>query len=154
MGGPRRSSASNAPWRSDRQSLAGPWLRLPAMRGFFADMNPTLRGFLLIGLACVVIVVLQLYQTLVALSILAQIAFLLAIAFFVYLVWRERRSEIEEWPARARAGFYGAALLIVVDVGAWWFARPAGLDALAFFFVLGLAGFAMVRIWRDQHTYS
>jgi hypothetical protein len=124
------------------------------MRRFVSGMNPTLRGFILIALIAAVIVVLQLESTLVALSLLAQIAFLLAIAFFIYLVWRERRSEIETWPGRAKATFYGAAVLIVVDIGAFWFERPAGIDAVAFFLVLGLAGFAMFRVWRDQHTYS
>jgi hypothetical protein len=117
-------------------------------------MNPTLRGFILIAAVAGVIVVLQLQATLVALSLLVQIAFLLAVAFFVYLVWRERRSEIAEWPTRARTVFYGAAVLIVVDVGAYWFDRPSGLDAVAFFLVLGLCGFAMFRVWRDQHTYA
>jgi small-conductance mechanosensitive channel len=124
------------------------------MRRFIADMNPTLRGFILIALVAALIVVLQLQSTLVALSLLAQIAFLLAIAFFVYLVWRERRGEIEEWPTRARVVFYGAAVLIVADIGLFWFDRPSGLSALAFFLVLGLCGFAMWRVWRDQHTYS
>src|SRR5256886_17260471 len=116
-------------------------------------MNPTLRGFLLIGLVALIIVVLQLYQTLVALSILLQIAFLVAIAFFVYLVWRERRGEIGDWPTRPRTVFYGAALLIVADIGAYWYDRPGGPDALAFLLVLGFCAFAMWRIWRDQHTY-
>ena len=119
----------------------------------FRDMNPTLRGFLLIGLVALIIVVLQLEQTLTALSILLQIAFLLAIAFFVYLVWRERRSEIGEWPKRPRAVFYGAALLIVADIGAYWYDRPGGVDALAFLLVLGFSAFAMWRVWRDQRTY-
>ena len=117
-------------------------------------MNPTLRGFLLIGLVALIIVVLQLEQTLVALSILLQIAFLLAIAFFVYLVWRERRAEIGEWPARARTVFYGAALLIVADIGAAWCGGARGLNLLAFLGVLVLCGFSMFRVWRDQHTYS
>src|SRR2546423_15432219 len=95
----------------------------------FRDMNPTLRGFLIIALVALVIVVFQLEQTLLALSVLVQIAFLLAIAFFVYLVWRERRSEIGEWPTRPRTVFYGAALLIVADIGAYWYDRPRGLDA-------------------------
>ena len=57
-------------------------------RRFLANMNPTVRGFLVIALIALVIVVLELYQTLVALSILMRVAFFLAIAFFVYLVWR------------------------------------------------------------------
>jgi hypothetical protein len=119
----------------------------------FRDMNPTLRGFMIIAAAAAVIVVLQLEATLVAISLLLQIAFVLAIVFFIYLVWRERRSEISEWSTRARTVFYGAALLVVVDIGAFWYDRPAGPDALAFFLVLGFCGFAMYRIWRDQHTY-
>ena len=81
--------------------------------------------------------VLQLYQTLVVLSILARIAFLLAVAFFIYLAWRERRGEISEWSARARTAFYGAAIVIVVDIGIFTFAGASGLDAVAFVLVLG-----------------
>jgi hypothetical protein len=124
------------------------------MRRFVSNMNPTLRGFILIALVVVVIVVLQLEATLVALSLLAQIAFLLAIAFFVYLVWREQRSNIAMWSGRARVSFYGAAVLIVVDIGAYWLRRPSGLDAVAFLVVLALAAFSMWRVWRDQHTYA
>ena len=118
-------------------------------------MNPTLRGFLIIGLIALVVVVLQLEATLVALSIILRIAFFLAIAFFVFLMWRERRSDIDTWSARAKTVFYGAALLIVADVGAWIVGGlDTGLDALAFVLVLGLSGFAMWRIWRDEHSYS
>ena len=124
------------------------------MRRYVSSMNPTLRGFILIALVAVVIVVLQLEATLVALSLLAQIAFLLAIAFFVYLVWREQRSDIATWSTRARTCFYGAALLILVDIGAYWFERPSGLDAVAFLAVLVLAAFSMWRIWRDERTYA
>ena len=127
---------------------------LSEVRRFFSNMNPTLRGFLLIALVAIVIVVLQLQATLVALSLLAQIAFLLAIAFFVYLVWREQRGDISLWPGRSRVTFYGAALLIVVDVGAYWFERPSGVDAVAFVLVLGISAVSMWRVWRDQHTYA
>ena len=116
-------------------------------------MNPTLRGFALIALVSGLIVVLQLQSTLVAVSALVQIAFLIAVAFFVYLVWRERRHAISMWPARARTAFYGAAVLVVADIGAFWYDRPSGPDALAFFLVLGIGAFAMWRIWRDQHRY-
>jgi predicted membrane protein len=119
-----------------------------------ADMNPTLRGFIIIALVALTVVVLQLYQTLFALALLAQIGFLLAVAFFVYLVWRERRSEISEWSTRAQTAFYGGALLIVADIGAYWFLRPSGFGALAFVLVLGLCGYAIWRTWRQQHTYS
>ncbi|HKP19355.1 MAG TPA: hypothetical protein VJT84_12825 [Gaiellaceae bacterium] len=117
-------------------------------------INPTLRGFLIIALVSLVIVVLQLQATLDALYLIARIAFLLAIAFFIYLVWRERRGEIGMWPARAQWVFYGAALLIVADIGALSFLDETGLDAVIFVAVLGMCGFSMWRVWRDQHTYG
>ncbi len=124
------------------------------MRRFFADMNPTLRGFLIVGLIALTVVVLNLYTALASLYVIARIAFLLAITFFIYLLWRERRDDIATWPRRARASFYGGALLIVADLLALSFDRPSGLAAVAFLLVLILCGFAMFRIWRDQHTFG
>ena len=123
------------------------------MKTFFSRMNPTLRGFLIIVAIVAVIVALQLEATVNALWILARIGFLLAIAFFVFLMWRERREEISQWSLRARVVFYGAALLVVADLGANWYGGAHGLQILAFLAVLVLAGLAMWRTWRDQHTY-
>jgi hypothetical protein len=130
------------------------------MRRLLADMNPTLRGFLIIAVIAVVVVALSLEQTLIALYVLAGIAFFLAVAFFVYLVWRERRGDIAMWSARSQAVFYGAALLIVADLAVFFWRRNvsdqgvSGPDALAFVIVLGLCGFSMYRIWRDEHSYG
>ena len=124
------------------------------MRRFFAELNPFLRGMIVIGLIALTVVVLQLYSMLTALSLIARIAFFLAIAFFVYLVWRERRGDISTWPARAQVAFYGAALLVVVDVGAYILERPSGLDALAFLLVLALCGFSLFRVWRSENRYA
>ena len=65
-------------------------------------MNPTLRGFLIVALIALVVVVLNLYVALASLFLIAQIAFFLAIAYFVYLLWRDRREDIETWPTRAQ----------------------------------------------------
>ena len=65
--------------------------------------HPTLRGFLIIAAIAAVIVALQLQATLDALYLIARIAFLLAIAFFCFLLWREHRSDIDTWPGRAWA---------------------------------------------------
>jgi small-conductance mechanosensitive channel len=124
------------------------------MRSFFSRMNPTLRGFLVILAIVALIVVLQLEATLAALVIIARVAFLLAIAFFIFLMWRERREEISAWPLRARVVFYGAALLAVADLAVDWYGGAHGLQILAFVGVLVLAGIAMWRTWRDQHTYG
>ena len=117
-------------------------------------MNPTVRGFLIIAAVAGVIVLLSLEQTLVSLYLLARIAFFLAIAFVIFLFWRDRRSDIDAWPRRSQVVFYGAAALIVTNLGVFFVRGAAGPDALAFLLVLGLAGFAMFRVWRDEHSYG
>jgi hypothetical protein len=121
-------------------------------------MNPTLRGFLIIALIALVVVVLQLYQTVIALGILIRIVFFIAIAAVIYMFWRDRlRHEIDTWGNRQRWVFYAGAALIVIDLGVlFWPSRPAlaGLDAIAFLGVLVLSGVAMWRVWRDQQTYT
>ena len=124
------------------------------MRRFFAEMNPTVRGFLIILLITAVIVSLSLYQTLAALYLLARIAFFIAIALFVYMVWRERRGEIATWPARAQVVFYGGAALIAADLGVLFWRGFHGADVLAFFAVLILCGFSMWRVWKEQRSYG
>jgi uncharacterized membrane protein YhhN len=123
------------------------------VRRFLSD-HPTLRGFLIIAAIAVVIVALSLQPTLTALFLLVRIAFFLAIAFFIYLVWRERRSDIALWPRRAYVAFYGAALLAVASLGVYFWRGASGPDAAAFLVILGLCGFSMWRVWRDQHTYG
>jgi fucose 4-O-acetylase-like acetyltransferase len=126
------------------------------VKRFWSEMNPTLRGFLIITLIAVVIVALSLEQTVESLYLLARIAFFLAIAFVVYLFWRERRGDISSWSRRAQLTFYGAAALIVADLAVffWPGRETAGLDAVAFLLVLALAGFSMWRVWRDEHSYG
>ena len=125
------------------------------MRRYLANMNPLVRGLGIVALVALVVLVLQLQSTLTALFLLARIAFFLAAAFFVYMLWRERRDDISMWPRRAQWTFYGAAALMVVDFG--WFVlggASEGLNALAFVVALLAGGFAMWRVWRDQTTYS
>jgi hypothetical protein len=119
-------------------------------------INPTLRGFAIIVLIAVVITVLNLQTALASVLLLARIAFFLAIAFFLYLLWRDRREEISRWGARARAVFYGAVLLAVINVAV---SIPTdypsgGLETLAFVAVLVACGYALWRVWRQEHTYG
>jgi small-conductance mechanosensitive channel len=123
------------------------------MSRFFSRINPTLRGLLILAAIAGLIVVFDLEQTLVALNLVARIAFLLAIAYFIFLVWRERREGIAMWPQRAQVVFYGSAFVAVADVGVYWYGGAVGYQVLAFVAVLGLCGLAMFRTWRDQHTY-
>lgn len=124
------------------------------MKRFLTEMNPTVRGFLIIALVALTVVVLSLQSVLATVGGLLRIAFFLAIAFFVFLLWRERRSDIEAWQDRSRNVFYGAVILAVVDIGAYIGLRPNGRDAFAFFLVLGACVYAAVRVWRDEHRYS
>ena len=124
------------------------------MGRLWSQLNPTLRGFLIIALIALVVIVLNLYVTLAALYAIAGIAFFLAIAFFVYMLWRERREEIAVWPGHTRLAFYGGALVLLVALGAYFVTRPTGLNALVFLLIVGVSGFAMFRAWRSQHTYG
>jgi small-conductance mechanosensitive channel len=123
------------------------------MSRFFSRINPTLRGLLILAAIAGLVVVLQLEQTLIALSVIARVAFILAIAYFIFLVWRERREGISMWSQRAQWVFYGSAVVAVADVAVYWYGGAVGYQILAFVVVLGLCGFAMWRTWRDQHTY-
>jgi small-conductance mechanosensitive channel len=119
-------------------------------------MNPTLRGFLIIGVIVLAIVVLSLEAAVISLHIIARIAFIIAIAFVLYLLWRDRvREDAAGWPSRARWTFYGGVGVILVDIGAFTLGYlRSGLNAVAFLAVLALCGFAMYRVWQDQHRYS
>ena len=122
------------------------------MRKFLAD-RPTLRGFLIIAAIALAVVLLNLYTAVIAIGMLLRIAFFLAIAFFVYLMWRDRRGEIETWSVRERTVFYGSALLIVIALGLFFLRGWPGYEELGFIGVVACAGFAMVRVWRDHRSY-
>jgi small-conductance mechanosensitive channel len=121
--------------------------------GKFLSDRPTLRGFLIIGLIALVVVVLNQYTALLAIAALLRIAFYLAVAFFVYLMWRERRGEIESWSTRERVVFYGSALLIVTAIGLYFWRGLPGYEQLGFIGVIAGAGYAMFRVWRGRHSY-
>ena len=122
--------------------------------GKWLSDRPTLRGFLILGLIALIVVVLNLYTAVVAIGMMLRIAFFLAIAFFIYLVWRERRGEIDSWSTRERLVFYGSALLIVAVIGLYFWHGWPGYEQLGFLGVFGGAGYAMFRIWRDRHSHG
>jgi hypothetical protein len=119
-------------------------------------INPTVRGFAIIVLIAVGIWLLQLQTALVSLLLIARIAFFLAIAFFLYLVWRERRSDIAMWPRSSQTIFYGAVGLAVANIGAAILSPyPSGsLEVLVFIFVLAACVYSLYRVWRREHTYG
>jgi small-conductance mechanosensitive channel len=124
------------------------------MRRFFADMNPTLRGFLIIVAIVLLVIVLNQQTALLSLVYLSRIVFFLAVAFFVYLLWRERRGDISTWPARAQFAFYCGGVLILVAIGTFILFGASGRNALALIVILAICAFSMFRTWRDQHTFG
>ena len=121
------------------------------MRRFL--QNRTVRGLGIVALIALVVVVLSLESVLSSIGGLLRIAFLLAIAFFLFLVWRERRSDLEAWSERNRRVFYAAIVIAVVDIGAAIGLGPTGGDTIVFFVVLALCAYAIVRVWREEHVY-
>ena len=122
------------------------------MGRWLAD-RPTLRGFLIIVGIVLAVVLLNLYAAVIAIGMLLRIAFFLAVAFFIFLMWRERRDEIATWSRREIVVFYGSALLIVAALGLYFWHGWPGYEQLGFIGIVGCAGFAMWRIWRDRHHY-
>ena len=116
--------------------------------------NPTVRGFALIFVVAGVIVALSLESVLATVGGLLRIAFFLAVAFFLFLVWRDRRSDIEAWSERSRLVFYAAIALAVLDAGMLVGLRPGGRDSVVAVVVLGACAYAGWRVWRNEHRYS
>ena len=115
--------------------------------------NPTVRGFALIFVVAGVIVALSLESVLATVGGLLRIAFFLAVAFFLFLVWRDRRSDIEAWSERSRRVFYAAIALAVVDAGMLVGLRPGGRDSVVAIAVFGACAYAGWRVWRNEHRY-
>ena len=129
------------------------------MKRFVTGLNPLVRGLAVVALIALVVVVLNLGNTVAALFLIARIAFPLAIAFFLFLLWRERRSDIEMWGERERRVFYAAIGVFVVAILVFMYGQLAGLvfaglGALAFVVTLGLCAWSAYRAWRDAHTYG
>ncbi len=114
----------------------------------------TVRGLAIVAAIALVVVVLSLEPVLAVTGGLLRIAFFFAIAFFLFLVWREKRGDLEAWSERSRRVFYGAVALAAVDVGAVIGLQPTGGDVIAFFAVLAFSVYAAIRIWRDEHLYT
>ncbi len=125
------------------------------------DGHPTLRAFAIIFAIVGVVMVFQLYATLFAISALLQIAFLLAITYFLFLLWRDRRADIAFWPARAQWAFYLAILIVIANIGVYFGSRLFGahrlsingLAGVGWLLVFPICGYTIWRVWREQHTY-
>jgi hypothetical protein len=117
-------------------------------------VSPFVRNLLILAGVALVVLVLNLEVALITVGVLLRIAFILAIAVAVYFFWRDfGRREMSTWPARAQWVVYGAAALLIVDLGWLFLGGLSGPDALAFILVAAACVFAAWRTWRDQRTY-
>jgi peptidoglycan/LPS O-acetylase OafA/YrhL len=120
------------------------WDRIPALA----------RGLGIVALIALVVVVLSLEPVVATVGGILRIAFFLAIALFLFMVWRERRGDLEAWSEWNRKLFYGAVVLAVVAIGlAIGYGLPESRDAFALVVVLGACGYVIVRVWRIEHRY-
>ncbi|CAN5814450.1 MAG: hypothetical protein H0T97_04435 [Actinobacteria bacterium] len=123
------------------------------MRKLWDRIPPLARGLGIIALIAIVVVVLSLEPVLATVGGLLRIAFFLAIAFFLFLLWRERRGDLEAWSERNRKVFYAAIILAVVAIGMAIGLGVPGRDAFALILILAACAYVVVRVWRLEHRY-
>lgn len=124
-----------------------------ALKELWGRIPPLARGLGIVAVIAIVVIVLSLEPVVATVGGLVRIAFFLAIAFFLFLLWRDRRGDLEAWSDRNRRLFYAAIVLAVVDIGMLIGLGPSGPDALVFFLVLGACAWVIVRTWRLEHRY-
>ncbi len=124
------------------------------MRALWDRIPPLARGLGIVAVIALVVVVLSLEPVVATVGGIVRIAFFLAIAFFLFMVWRERRGDLETWAYWSRKLFYAAVALAVVAIGlAIGYGLPEARDAFALVLVLGACAYVIVRVWRTEHRY-
>ena len=124
------------------------------MRRLWDRIPPLARGLGIVAAIALVVVVLSLEPVVATVGGILRIAFFLAIALFLFMVWRERRGDLEVWSDWNRKLFYAAVVLGVVAIGLMiGYGLPASRDAFALVVVIGACVYVIVRVWRMEHRY-
>jgi hypothetical protein len=112
------------------------------------------RGLAIVAVVSAVIVALSAQWSLTIVGAILWVAFLVALAFFLVRLYRERRGETDHWSRRGRATFVAALAIAGVDILLAVVLRPARADAVVFFVVLAAAIYAAVRTWREEQRLA
>jgi peptidoglycan/LPS O-acetylase OafA/YrhL len=124
------------------------------VRGLWNRIPRLARGLGIVAVIAAIVVVLSLEPVVATVGGILQIAFFLAIALFLFMVWRERRGDLEAWSEWNRRLFYAAVVLAVVAIGlVIGYGLPGTRDAFALVVVLGACVYVVVRVWRIEHRY-
>lgn len=124
------------------------------MRGLWGRIPALARALGIVALIAGIVVVLSLEPVVATVGGILQIAFFLAVALFLFMLWRERRGDLEAWSDWNRKLFYGAVVLAVVAIGlAIGYGIPESRDAFALVAVIGACAYVIVRVWRIEHRY-
>ena len=124
------------------------------MRRLWDRIPRLVRGFGIVAVIAAIVVVLSLEPVVATVGGILQIAFFLAIALFLFMVWRERRGDLEAWSEWNRKLFYAAVVLAVVAIGlAIGYGLPGTRDAFALVVVVAACVYVLVRVWRVEHRY-
>ena len=124
------------------------------MRRLWERIPRLARGIGIVAVIAAIVVVLSLEPVVATVGGILQIAFFLAIALFLFMVWRERRGDLEAWSEWNRKLFYAAVVLAVVAIGlAIGYGLPGTRDAFALVAVVGACAYVVVRVWRIEHRY-
>jgi predicted MFS family arabinose efflux permease len=124
------------------------------VRDLWDRIPPLARGLGILAVVAVVVVVLSLEPVIATVGGILSIAFFLAVAFFLFLLWRERRGDLEAWSDWNRKLFYAAIVLGVVAIGlVIGYGLPGTRDAFALVVVLLACVYVIARVWRTEHRY-
>jgi hypothetical protein len=124
------------------------------VRAFWDRIPPLARGVAIVGVIAAIVVVLSLEPVVATVGGILQIAFFLAIAVFLFMLWRDRRGDLEAWSEWNRKLFYAAVVLMVVAIGlAIGYGLTESRDAFALVVVIGACVYVIVRVWRIEHRY-